>query len=211
MPIFAIRDELFFPPIEWSEPDGLLAVGGDLSAERLKIAYQNGIFPWFNRNPILWWSPDPRFVLFPAEAKVSRTMRQVLNRNVFEITYNQAFSEVIQHCRKIDRPGQDGTWITKDIVKGYTQLHKEGWAFSVEARQNGELVGGLYGVKVGRCFCGESMFSLVPNASKAAFLSYIPVLVAEGIELIDCQTHTEHLESLGARFIPRKVFVKYLT
>lgn len=210
MPIFAIRDELFFPPVEWSEPDGLLAVGGDLSAERLKIAYQNGIFPWFNRNPILWWSPDPRFVLFPDEAKVSRTMRQVLNRNVFEITYNQAFSEVIQNCRKIDRPGQDGTWITKDIVKGYTQLHKEGWAFSVEARQNGELVGGLYGVKVGRCFCGESMFSLVPNASKAAFLSYIPILVAEGIELIDCQTHTEHLESLGARFIPRKVFVKYL-
>lgn len=210
MPIFAIRDELFFPPVEWSEPDGLLAVGGDLSAERLKIAYQNGIFPWFNRNPILWWSPDPRFVLFPDEAKVSRTMRQILNRNVFEITYNQAFSEVIQNCRKIDRPGQDGTWITKDIVKGYTQLHKEGWAFSVEARQNGELVGGLYGVKVGRCFCGESMFSLVPNASKAAFLSYIPILVAEGIELIDCQTHTEHLESLGARFIARKVFVKYL-
>lgn len=210
MPIFSIENELFFPPVEWAEDDGLLAFGGDLSAERLKIAYQSGIFPWSNQKPILWWSPDPRFVLFPEEAKVSKSMQKILTKNTFHITYNQAFSQVIKNCQKTPRPGQEGTWITKGIIEGYTQLHKEGWAFSVEAWQDDKLVGGLYGVKVGKCFCGESMFSSVSNASKAAFLSYIPILKAEGIKIIDCQTHTEHLESLGARFIPRKDFLKYL-
>lgn len=211
MPVYQLPKEIVFPPVELSEPDGLLAFGGDLSPERVLMAYRLGIFPWFNRKPILWWSPDPRFVLFPSEIKISRSMRQILERNVFTITVNQEFHRVMKHCGAVKRPDQAGTWITKEMIETYTELYRQGHAFSVEAWKGGNLAGGLYGVKSGKCFSGESMFSLVPNASKAAFITYIRQLVQEGIEIIDCQIYTPHLESLGAREIPRKHFVKYLS
>lgn len=210
MPVYQLPKDIVFPPVELSEPDGLLAIGGDLSPERVIAAYRLGIFPWFNRKPILWWSPDPRFVLYPSELKISKSMHQVLKRNTFTITVNQNFKEVIKQCGLISRPQQDGTWITKEMIETYTELHRQGYAFSVEAWKDEKLVGGFYGIKTGKCFCGESMFSLVSNASKAAFMTYIPQLVLEGIEIIDCQLYTPHLESLGAREIPRKDFLKYL-
>lgn len=210
MPVFELSEELIFPDVSWAEPDGLLAVGGDLSPERLMLAYQSGIFPWYDEAPILWWSLNPRFVLFPQEAKYSHSMRQILNRNTFQITINQAFRKVITACSEVTREGQFGTWITDEMLDAYCKLHELGHAHSVEAWQDGKLVGGLYGVKMKRVFCGESMFSKVSNASKAAFLTYVKQLTSEGIEIIDCQSYTKHLASLGARFIPRKEFLKYL-
>lgn len=210
MPVFYLNEALEFPPVEWSEPDGLLALGGDLSVERLKLAYQNGIFPWYDRKPIMWWSPDPRFVLFPDELVVSTSMRKILARRQFDLTLNQAFGQVIRHCATAKREGQQGTWITRDMEKAYIQLHKEGWAVSAEAWQADKLVGGLYGIRLGKVFCGESMFSLVPNASKAAFLAFVPMLQAAGVQLIDCQVHTTHLESLGAKMISRKSYLEFL-
>lgn len=210
MPVFYLNESLEFPPVEWSEPDGLLALGGDLSVERLKLAYRNGIFPWYDRKPIMWWSPDPRFVLFPEELIVSTSMRKILSRKQFDLTLNQAFGQVIRHCATTKREGQQGTWITRDMEKAYVQLHEEGWAVSAEAWQAGKLVGGLYGIRIGKVFCGESMFSLVPNASKAAFLNFVPMLQAEGVELIDCQVHTDHLASLGAKMISRKSYLEFL-
>ncbi|MFN0201957.1 MAG: leucyl/phenylalanyl-tRNA--protein transferase [Bacteroidia bacterium] len=210
MPIFALSEEVIFPPVELSEDDGLLAVGGDLSPQRLLLAYRMGIFPWYNRKPILWWSPDPRFVLYPEELKVSRSMRQVLTRNIFEITVNQNFKSVILNCKQAPREGQSGTWITREVMNAYLKLHQLGHAHSVEAWQNGELVGGLYGVRVGNVFCGESMFAKVSNASKAAFITYIKQLQSEGVQLIDCQMETEHLASFGGRFITRDEFVRAL-
>jgi leucyl/phenylalanyl-tRNA--protein transferase len=201
-----------FPPVNYADEDGLLAVGGDLSPERLLLAYNSGIFPWFSEGqPILWWSPDPRFVLFPQELVVSQSMQKVIRRNEFEITMNTDFAQVIDQCARVKRKGQRGTWITKDMKRAYIQLQELGNAVSVEARQNGELVGGLYGVKVlgpnGAVFCGESMFSLVPNASKAAF---IKLLQLQPFAIIDCQVYTEHLESLGARMISRDEYLQYL-
>jgi leucyl/phenylalanyl-tRNA--protein transferase len=207
MPLFALDQEMNFPPVALAEPDGLLAIGGDLSKERLLLAYRNGIFPWYEGRHILWWSPDPRFVLFPDELKVSKSMRQLIRRDTFVFTVNRAFGEVIANCKTIARRGQDGTWITEEVKDAYGRLHKEGYVHSAEAWLNGELVGGLYGVRLGKVFFGESMFSKYSNASKYAFIRYVEQLRSEGVELIDCQVYTEHLESLGARMIPRSEFI----
>lgn len=210
MPLFALNKELYFPPVHLAEPDGLLAMGGDLSTERLLLAYRSGIFPWYEGRTILWWSPDPRFVLFPSSLKVSKSMQQLIKRNAFEFTINQAFDQVIAHCRHSNRKGQFGTWITDDVEKAYNRLHRQGFAHSAEAWQNGKLVGGLYGIRMGKFFFGESMFSHVSNASKFAFIRYTQLLQSEGVELIDCQVYTQHLESLGAKMIPRNQFIQTL-
>jgi len=210
MPLFVLEKEISFPPVHLAEPDGLLAVGGDLSVDRLLVAYSRGIFPWYEGKHILWWSPDPRFVLFPEEIKISRSMKQLLKQNVFNFTVNQAFEQVISNCKTIRRKGQLGTWITNDVKKAYTDLFKLGFAQSAEVWKNGELVGGLYGVRIGKIFYGESMFSKQANTSKYAFIKYTEYLKNEGIELIDCQVYTEHLESFGARMIPRKEFTAKL-
>jgi leucyl/phenylalanyl-tRNA--protein transferase len=210
MPLFVLDKELSFPPVHLAEPDGLLAMGGDLSTERLLLAYRNGIFPWYEGEHILWWSPDPRFVLFPDELKISKSIKPLLNRNEFSFTTDQAFSEVIRQCKKITRPGQDGTWITNEIEKAYNKLHELGYAHSAEVWKEGKLVGGLYGIKLGKAFFGESMFSTVSNASRFAFIKYVQQLKEEGIRIIDCQVYTEYLESLGARMIDRKDFITIL-
>jgi leucyl/phenylalanyl-tRNA--protein transferase len=210
MALFALDKELLFPPVHLAEPDGLLAIGGDLSTERLLLAYRNGIFPWYEGEHILWWCPDPRFVLVPSELKVSKSMQQLLRRKAFEFTVNKAFPEVINSCKTISRRGQEGTWITDEIKEAYTRLHYQGYAHSAEVWQNGELVGGLYGVRLGKMFFGESMFSKVSNASKYAFISYVQQLITEGVQLIDCQVYTEHLESLGAKMMPREKFIREL-
>ena len=211
MPLFSINKELVFPPVVLAEPDGLLAVGGDLSTERLLLAYRSGIFPWYEGDHILWWCPDPRFVLFPQELVVSKSMRSVIKKNTFSFTINQVFAEVINNCKRIARKDQDSTWITDEVKNAYIELHKKGFAHSAEAWQDGKLVGGLYGVRLGNGFFGESMFSHVSNASKFAFISYIEQLISEGVQLIDCQVYTEHLESLGARMISRKRFMELIS
>lgn len=209
--IHFLNDKLWFPPASEAMDDGLLAVGGDLSTERILLAYRNGIFPWFNEDePPVWWCPDPRFVLFPEKLKVSKSMQQLLKRNYFEFKTDTVFEEVIRNCRHIARKDQDGTWISDEVVAAYTKLHHMGIAHSAEAWLNGELVGGLYGLKMGKLFFGESMFSKISNASKYAFLSYVTLLQSEGVQLIDCQVYTEHLESLGAEMITRTDFLKWL-
>jgi leucyl/phenylalanyl-tRNA--protein transferase len=210
MPIFSLDKDFIFPPVYLAEPDGLLAVGGDLSMERLVIAYRSGIFPWYEGDHILWWSPDPRFVLFPDQLIITKSMRSVINKNVFRFSVNEAFAEVISSCKKINRRGQDSTWITDEVKNAYIDLHKKGFAVSAEAWQNNQLVGGLYGVRLGNIFYGESMFSSVSNASKFAFILYVEQLKSEGVEIIDCQVYTEHLETLGAKMIPRKDFIRIL-
>jgi leucyl/phenylalanyl-tRNA--protein transferase len=210
MPLFALDNELIFPPPSLAEPDGLLAMGGDLSPERLLLAYQNGIFPWYEGDHILWWCPDPRFVLFPDDIKIHKNIRKMTRSNEFEFTINKAFRQVIHHCKKIFRPGQDGTWITNDVEKAYIKMHELGYATSAEVWKEGELVGGVYGMKLGKVFFGESMFSTVSNASRFAFIRYVQLLKEEGIELIDCQVYTEYLESLGAKMIERKDFIRLL-
>jgi leucyl/phenylalanyl-tRNA--protein transferase len=211
MPVYLLDDSLWFPPVTDARPDGLLAVGGELSTERLLLAYSNGIFPWYNEGEVpMWWSPDPRFVLFPGELKVSKSMRQVINKGVFEFRVDSAFEEVIYNCGNVERKGMDGTWISDDIMESYTGLHELGYAHSAEAWQDGALVGGLYGVRLGDIFFGESMFSHVSNASKFAFINWVELLREQGIRLIDCQVHTPHLESLGARMIPRDQFIGML-
>jgi leucyl/phenylalanyl-tRNA--protein transferase len=210
MPLHVLNGNVWFPPVDEALPDGLLAIGGDLSAERLLLAYQKGIFPWFDGNIPLWWSPDPRFVLFPDELKISKSMKALLKRNTFGFTVNKAFAEVIKACKETERNEQDGTWITNEVESAYNQLHKMGFAHSAEVWQDGKLSGGLYGVRMGNFFFGESMFSHISNASKYAFIKYVEMLKSEGIELIDCQVYTEHLESLGARMVDRKQFINYL-
>jgi len=211
MPVHILDDSLWFPPVTDAEPDGLLAAGGDLSADRLLLAYENGIFPWFNDDePPLWWCPDPRFVLFPEALYVSKSMRQVINRAEFEFRTDTSFAAVIKNCGAISRKGMDGTWITPEIAEAYIELHRLGFAHSAEAWQNGELVGGLYGVKLGNVFFGESMFSRQSNASKFAFINWVTKLKEQGVRLIDCQVHTAHLESLGAEMMPRSRFIKLL-
>ena len=210
MPLFVLDDELAFPPVALAEPDGLLAVGGDLSKERLLLAYRNGIFPWYEHKPILWWSPDPRFVLFPEELKISKSMHQVLKKKQFEFCIDKDFVGVIGQCKSISRRGQQSTWITEEVRKAYTNLYQSGIAHSAETWSNGELAGGLYGVRMGKLFFGESMFSKTSNASKYAFIQYVRILQQSGVELIDCQIFTPHLESLGARMIPRKQFMALL-
>lgn len=206
MPLFVLDKELAFPPAHLAEPDGLLAMGGDLSPDRLLLAYRNGIFPWYEGEHILWWAPDPRFVLFPEELKISKSIKPLLNKTEFDFTINTAFASVIHQCKKITRPGQDGTWITNEVEKAYIQMHELGYAHSAEVWQDNELVGGLYGIKLGKVFFGESMFSKVSNASRYAFITYVQQLKKEGIQLIDCQVYTEYLESMGAQMIPGNEF-----
>lgn len=201
---------MVFPPLEDADNDGLLAIGGDLSPERLLLAYKNGIFPWFNSDDdsILWWSPNPRMVLFPSEIKISKSMKKVLRSDQFTLTKNTCFDVVINQCSKIKREGQEGTWITSEMKQGYQKLHHLGVAKSYEVWEKDILVGGLYGIDLGHVFCGESMFSKVSNASKFAFIKLAKEL--HDYKLIDCQVHTNHLESLGAREIDRNEFYKVL-
>ncbi len=210
MSIFHLTDAISFPPVEFATEEGILAVGGDLSPERLLKAYSLGIFPWYNEGePILWWSPDPRFVLFPEEVYVSKTMRQVLRRGIFRIRCDQSFDEVVDRCRG-PRKKQRGTWITPEMREAYRNLHELGYAHSVEAWREGHLAGGLYGVSLGGCFFGESMFSDESNASKTALISLALRLREIGFLVIDSQVYTAHLESLGAREIRRIEYLEIL-
>ncbi|WP_184550185.1 leucyl/phenylalanyl-tRNA--protein transferase [Mucilaginibacter sp. FT3.2] len=206
--IFRLDERILFPEPDLAEPDGLLAVGGDLSTQRLLLAYQNGIFPWYSDDsPILWYAPHERFVLYPQELKISKSMKQVLRSDKFKITTNTCFADVIRACSAAPREGQDGTWITDDMQEAYIKLHNEGHAHSVEVWEAGELAGGLYGIWVGAVFCGESMFSRVSNASKAAL---IYLCQTNRFQLIDCQVHTDHLQSMGARMISREQYIAVL-
>jgi len=210
--MYFLSRELFFPPLRHASPEGIIAIGGDLSPERLMLAYRSGIFPWFEEDePILWWCPPERMVLLFPELKVSKSMRNILNRNMFTVTFNTAFADVIANCRSIKRDGQNGTWITPEMTEAYCKLHALGHAKSVEVWKDGELVGGLYGIDLGHIFCGESMFSKVPNASKVAFIALAKKLENENYRLLDCQVHNDHLESLGAREIFREDFLEILT
>ncbi|ULQ57438.1 leucyl/phenylalanyl-tRNA--protein transferase [Flavihumibacter rivuli] len=210
MPIYALGKHPGFPPASEAEPDGLLAIGGDLSTQRLLNAYRSGIFPWYEGDHILWWSPNPRFVLFPSELKVSKSMKPILNGKRFSFTVNKAFEAVIRNCQQIERKGQDGTWISAEVVSAYCRLHELGYAESAETWLDGELVGGCYGIRMGKVFFGESMFRKVSNASKYAFIKYVGLLETAGVELVDCQVYTEHLESLGAKMIDRTQFLQLL-
>lgn len=206
-----LTENMRFPPVDSATEEGVVAVGGDLSTKRLIEAYSEGIFPWFDHGSlIMWWSPDPRMVLPPSEVKVSKSMRNIFNRQVFKVTYNKAFDQVIRHCASISRKGQDDTWITQEMIQAYNALYQKGIAKSVEVWYNSELVGGLYGIDLGHVFCGESMFSLMSNASKIALISLANTLDAKKYHLIDCQMYTDHLASMGAREIPRKDFIKIL-
>ena len=209
--MYIISDVLYFPSVNETTSEGILAVGGDLSSERLLLAYKSGIFPWFNPGePILWWAPSSRMVLFFEDLIISKSMRNILNRNVFKVTFNQDFKAVISNCRSIKRDGQNGTWISDEMIEAYCNLHKLGIAKSVEVWQNEELVGGLYGVDLGNVFCGESMFSKVSNASKVAFISLANKLKNDNYKVLDCQVYNEHLESLGCKEIDREDFMKIL-
>ncbi len=204
-----LQHELSFPPVESATDDGLLAYGGDLSPERLLLAYKSGIFPWYNAGePILWWAPDPRFVLFLDEFVLRKSLKKRMKH--FEIRYDTAFSEVMRECGSIEREGQKGTWIIPELIEAYSVLHDMGYAHSIEAWQDGKLVGGLYGVMIGKMFFGESMFAKVRDASKVAFATLIERLKDEGFTMIDCQIPSAHLKSLGAREISRKEFMQHL-
>jgi leucyl/phenylalanyl-tRNA--protein transferase len=205
--IFRLDDRIIFPNPDQAEPDGLLAIGGDLSTERLLLAYQSGIFPWYSEEtPILWYSPHERFVIYPEELRVSKSMKKVLASNKFSVTTNTCFSQVMAACSSVAREGQDGTWITEEMQTAYIKLHNEGAAHSIEVWHQNTLAGGLYGIEIGNVFCGESMFSLMSNASKTALIH----LCGMGYKLIDCQMHTDHLESMGARMINRKDYMAAL-
>ncbi|MEO9482053.1 MAG: leucyl/phenylalanyl-tRNA--protein transferase [Ekhidna sp.] len=210
MPIYRLSDDLIFPPVEGAE-DGIVAVGGDLLPERLMIAYHSGIFPWFSEEePIIWWSPDPRFVLFPDRLHISKSMRRVLNNEELKVTFNEDFEGVLAQCKTVPRQGQEGTWITDEMQLAYIRLYELGHAKSVEVWRGDELVGGMYGVDLGTVFCGESMFSKESNASKLALIRFIQKFQKNGGKLFDCQVHSEHLVSLGAEEIDRKEFLTYL-
>ena len=204
-----LTNEIVFPESQFASTEGIIAIGGDLSTERLLKAYSLGIFPWFNEgSEILWWTPDPRFVLFVADLKISKSMRQVLRSSEFTVTYDTCFDKVIGNCKITKRQGQEGTWITNDMENSYIKLHELGYAHSVEVWKNKELVGGLYGVSIGQMFFGESMFSKVSNASKFGFINLVQNLKEKGFQIIDCQDYTAHLASLGADEIPRADFEK---
>lgn len=204
-----LSENIEFPNVSEANKDGLLAVGGDLSCDRLRLAYKQGIFPWFEENqPILWWSPDPRFVLFPDKLKISKSMKQVLRNCNYTVTINKAFEEVIQQCSKIKRNGQSSTWITKSMIQAYSKLYELGYAKSVEVWKDDDLVGGFYGIDLGnKVFCGESMFTKESNASKIGLITFIK---NSNYKLIDCQVYTQHMESLGAEEIPRHNFLAFL-
>ncbi len=211
MAVHLLGRELDFPDPRGADGDGLVAVGGDLSVERLRRGYQAGIFPWYNEgDPILWWCPDPRMVLFPSELHVPRSLRRTLRRTSLEIRWNTAFDEVVEACARSPRPGQDGTWITREMKRAYGALHRAGYAMSVEAVDGGELVAGVYGVSMGSCFFGESMFTRRPDASKLCLVALVERLAELGVEMIDCQMYTEHLARFGAREVPRDVFLAHV-
>lgn len=201
MAIYALNDELVFPNPELSEEDGLLAVGGDLSVDRLLVAYSNGIFPWYNKDePILWWCPKPRFILKPEDIRISKSMKKIIKKGEFVVTFDNDFEGVISNCKSM-RENEEGTWITDEMMQAYINMHNEGYALSVETYLDGELVGGLYGVIIGKCYFGESMFSKVSNASKIALITLAQRLQELNFEFIDCQVYTSHLESMGAKMV----------
>lgn len=205
-----LNEKLWFPPIEEAMEDGLLAIGGDVNPERLKLAYSKGIFPWFDGDIPLWWSPDPRFVLFPGNLVIAKSMRPILRNSKYQFRLNTAFEEVMRNCMQINRKAQDGTWISEALIQSFLILHQQGLAYSAECWENNELIGGLYGIRMGNLFFGESMFAKKSNASKYAFIHYVQQLEKEGVVLIDCQVYTEHLESLGAEMISREAFLRWL-
>ena len=210
--MYRLTDALLFPSPEQASDEGIVAVGGDLKPERVMLAYRKGIFPWFESDDfLLWWSPDPRMVLFPDQVKISKSMRVVLRKKQFEVTFNKAFDDVVEACAKVKRFGQNGTWITPGLMEVYSTLHTQGHAHSVEVWDEGVLVGGLYGIDLGTVFCGESMFSKANNASKVALISLAKELKKNKYELIDCQVPTQHLASMGAESIPRSEFLTYLS
>lgn len=208
---FFLTNDISFPPIENATKEGIVAIGGDLSPERLLLAYRSGIFPWYSEGePIIWWSPDPRFVLFPDEIVISKSMKKVIKKNIYTITFNKTFKNVISMCREL-RKDKEGTWITNDILNAYNKLHELGYAHSVETWYNEKLVGGLYGIILDKFFFGESMFSIMDNASKTALVELVKKLIKEKFILIDCQLYSKHLESMGARNIPRDDFLKIIS
>ena len=211
MPIFELSNEIWFPDPAMADPSGILAVGGDLSAQRLFKAYQKGIFPWFNEDdPIVWWSPDPRMILFPSEVKVSHSMKKILREKKFTVTLDRDFEAVITHCKMQKRAGQKGTWITQEMLEAYLLLHEQGYAHSVEVWKDDALAGGLYGVSLGGFFAGESMFSKTSNASKVAFITLARILEKLQFRMLDCQIYTAHLASLGAKEISREQYLEEL-
>lgn len=214
MPVYELSDELVFPHPKLAESDGLLAIGGDLCVDRLTLAYMNGIFPWFNEgDPILWWAPKSRYVIFPEKIHISSSMKRLINKvergEEFQITYNKDFRKVIRACGDVRR-NKEGTWITEDMIEAYCRLHEEGYAESVEVWHEGELVGGIYGVVIGKCFFGESMFSTMSNTSKLALIYLCKALKEEGFRFLDCQFHTNHLESMGGEEIDFEKYYKYI-
>jgi leucyl/phenylalanyl-tRNA--protein transferase len=211
MPIYLLSDELVFPSPNLAKKNGLLAVGGDLSRKRLLLAYRMGIFPWYSReDPILWWSPDPRLVLYPPELRISKSLQKTIRKDLFQVTMDRAFRQVITECANIPRKKNEGTWIVEDMIQAYCWLHDAGFAHSIEAWRGKELAGGLYGVSLGRCFFGESMFSRIADASKVAFVTLVRQLRDLSFDIIDCQVPTGHLKRFGAREIPRALFLNQL-
>lgn len=211
MPVICFSETEFrFPPLHQADEEGLLVIGGTVTPERVLEAYPKGIFPWYSDNIPLWWSPDPRFVLFPADLHISRTMKKVLAKGRFRFQTNTAFADVIAACATVPRNGQNGTWITPEMKEVYCTLHQRGFAHSAEAWLDERLVGGMYGIRIGNVFFGESMFSQITNASKFAFIHYMQQLSGEGLALLDCQVYTPHVESLGARLISRQAFISLL-
>ncbi len=211
MPLFRLSDKLDFPHASFARSDGLLCIGGDLSCQRLILAYENGIFPWFAENePLLWWSPDPRLVLFPENLHVSKSLKKKIRKKLFAIKFNSAFEQTIRSCAQLRRNKEEGTWIVPQMVQAYTKLHKLGYAHSIEAWQDNKLVGGLYGISIGGSFFGESMFSFVNDASKIALVALVKLLKKRRFDLIDCQVTTQHLLDMGAVEIPRSVFLNIL-
>lgn len=211
LPIFQLSDHLDFPDPEGAE-DGIVAIGGDLNPQRIISAYLSGIFPWYNSDdPIIWWSPDPRCVLIPSDIKVSNSMRQLFKKQLYRVTFDQNFQEIIQQCADVRYKDRYDTWLNADMIAAYTELHRMGIAHSVEVwNEAGEIVGGLYGLAMGKCFFGESMFHKASNASKYGFIALVQNLIQQNYELVDCQVHNPHLESLGATVIPRSIFLSLL-
>ncbi len=211
MPIYQLSNALIFPENHLATSDGLLAVGGDFSIDRMLLAYRKGIFPWYEKGqPIMWWSPNPRFVLKPNSLKVSKSLKQSIRNRGFKVTFNQNFSQVLKGCKTINRKGQYGTWLTNELIQSLNGLHQLGWSHSVEVWLNDQLIAGVYGLAFGKIFFGESMFSTITDASKVGFVALVEQLKQQNFELIDCQIFTPHLASFGAELIPLEQFNQFL-